>query len=260
MKIVIVDDSASIRQVLAALLESHGHQVVAALADGASLFDCVRHQAPDVACIDYHLPGQNGLALIAAMQASSPDVDVVMITASSDPDLVGRAANAGAAGFLHKPFSQQQILEELRRVEENRRVVAKAHSTPTDADSGEPGQVKRTAVVVDDAGSMRLLLKGLLEEMGLRVLQTVADGKEAVAAAKKHLPDVICMDVEMPGMSGMDALPLIVEASPQTKVVMVTGNASKALVEKAAELGAKGYILKPVRPAHVHAFMKKLLG
>ena len=64
----------------------------------------------------------------------------------------------------------------------------------------------------------------------------------------------------MPVMGGMDALPQILEASPETAVVMVTGCPDKQLVAEAATRGARGYILKPLRPAYVEGFVRKLLG
>lgn len=260
MKIAIVDDNLAMRKVLAALFAGAGHQVVAALEDGSRLFECVEQCTPDLVCLDYNLPGRNGLELLAELHASSPQVAVVMLTGSTDPDLVGKAADAGAAGFLHKPFSQPQILEELKHVEESLQLAAKATTQESVLDLRPPDSQRRTAVIVDDSGSIRLLLKGILEGIGLKVLQTVSSGYEGVEAAKRHHPEVVTLDVDMPGISGLVALPLIRDASPQSKIVMVTGNADKGLVETAVAGGAKGYILKPLRPAHVEAFMKKLLG
>jgi DNA-binding NarL/FixJ family response regulator len=60
-------------------------------------------------------------------------------------------------------------------------------------------------------------------------------------------------------MTGIEALPEMRSASPQSKVVMITGNAGRAIVEAAVSGGAKGYFLKPIRPAKVEEFMKKLL-
>ena len=104
-----------------------------------------------------------------------------------------------------------------------------------------------------------MVLKGLLEECGLRVVQSVGNGAEAVNAVKIHRPGVLCLDVNMPVMGGLEALPLVREASPETAVVMVTGCADRAFVTQAAELGARGYILKPLRPAYVESFVRKLL-
>lgn len=260
MKILIVDDNLSMRKVLSGLFTSNGHQVVAALADGVGLAERVRECLPDLVCLDYNLPGRNGLDLLAELHAASPEVHVVIMTGSDDPELVGRAANAGASGFLHKPFSPAQILEELRHVDEARRVITRTHGDDVEHRPAAGERAKRTALVIDDSGSIRLLLKGILEDIGLKVVQTVGNGKEGVAAAARHQPTVVCLDVDMPVMSGLEALPLILNESPLSKVVMVTGNPNKSFVEKAISGGAKGYILKPVRPAYVEAFMKNLLG
>ncbi|MDQ5945218.1 MAG: two-component system, response regulator PdtaR, partial [Pseudomonadota bacterium] len=120
--------------------------------------------------------------------------------------------------------------------------------------------IPRTAVIADDSASVRMVLKGLLEESGLRVVQTVGNGAEAINAVKAKRPAVLCLDVNMPVMAGLEALPQIREISPETAVVMVTGCADRDFVTEAASLGAKGYILKPLRPAYVLGFMKKLLG
>lgn len=260
MKIVIVDDNRAMRKVLAALFESHGHQVVADLGDGSGLLECVKQNKPDLVCLDYNLPGLNGLELLKAVGVASPDIDVVIVTGSNDADLEAQAADAGAAGFLRKPFSQSQILDELKQVEEARRLYVKAAYKPALVDTGKPDPLKKTAVIVDDSGTVRTLLRELLENMGIAVLATANNGEEGVSVIKKHRPAIVCLDVEMPVMSGLEALPLIREVSPLSKVVMVTGNPNKAFVETAIAGGAKGYILKPLRPNHVEVFMKKLLA
>jgi CheY-like chemotaxis protein len=117
-----------------------------------------------------------------------------------------------------------------------------------------------SAVIVDDNGSIRLLLKGLLTELGLTVVAQASNGEEAIKVALAHQPAVLFLDVNMPVLSGLDALPRIREASPQTAVVMVTGSASRELVEQAAGMGARGYVVKPIRPAYVEAFVKKLFN
>lgn len=278
MRILIVDDNASMRSLLSALLGSQRHTVVGALADGSQLIETIRDTAPDLVCLDYELPGRNGLDLLAEIHASAPQIDVVMITAAEDPSVRHRAADAGAAGFIQKPFGQGQILDELEQIRATRQQAAaanaKADAEPPpaaaapaaeQAAAAAPGGAaaipvdRRTVVIADDNGSIRLLLKGLLSELGFKVVQLVANGGEAVAAARIHRPGVLCLDVDMPVMSGLDALPLIREASPQTAVVMVTANASRDFVAKAVAGGARGYIIKPLRPAYIEAFMKKLL-
>lgn len=259
MKIVIVDDNLVMRKVLSTLFESLGHQVVAALEDGTALAACVKQHSPDLVCLDYNLPGQNGLQLLAELQSWAPQVDIVIITASDDPDLVGLAANAGASGFLRKPFSRPQILAELKQVEETRRVVSQTASQPVSPNVRELKQAQRSALIVDDSASIRMLLKGILEGMGLTVVQMADNAAEGIKAAKRYLPALVCLDVEMPGMSGLQALPQIRAVSPHSSVVMITGNANKDFVKEALAGGVKGYILKPVRPSYVEELVKKLL-
>lgn len=264
MRILIVDDNAAMRKVLAAMVVGAGHEVLAALEDGNALEDRIRELEPEVVCLDYNLPGRDGLALIKIIQAEWPHIDVIFISASSASDVEEKAADAGASGYIRKPFGQAQIVDELRAVEETRRVSRRGARTPVPeavprAVRGA-GKSRDTAVIADDNGAVRLVLKGLLEECGLSVVQAVANGAEAVQAARNHQPRVVFLDIDMPVLGGLEALPQVVEASPGSSVVMVTGCADKALVARAAGLGAVGYILKPLRPAYVENFMRRLLG
>jgi CheY-like chemotaxis protein len=264
MRIVIVDDNSAMRKVLAALVAAAGHQVVGAFEDGNGLEAHIRELVPDLLCLDYNLPGRDGLSLLRLVQAEWPQLDVVFITASTESGIEEKAADAGASGFLRKPFGQPQIVAELRAVEETRQLAKNNAmvSVPT-ADAGAPSADdvgRRTAVIADDSGSVRLVLKALLNECGLKVMQSVATGADAVQAARTHQPYVLCLDVNMPVMGGLEALPKILEVSPKTAVVMVTAHADKTMVTQAAGLGAIGYILKPLRPVYVENFMRKLLS
>ncbi|MBI2277233.1 MAG: response regulator [Dechloromonas sp.] len=258
MRIMIIDDNAAMRKVLAALFASAGHEVVGAFADGNGVESMIRDTAPELVCLDYHLPGRDGLAILKAIQAAAPTIDVVLMTASNQEGLEEKAADAGASGFIRKPFGQARIIEELQAIAATRQIANKAvHDAPAAVTRRGP---KATAVIADDNGSVRLVLKALLEESGVRVAQMVSNGSEAIVAAKNHQPRILCLDVNMPGMDGLEALPKIREASPDTAVIMVTGCADKKLVTEAAELGAVGYIVKPLRPAYVEGFIRKLLG
>lgn len=268
MKIVIVDDDMSIRNMLRALCESAGHEVIAEFSDGVGLLDCVSANRPDVVCLDFHLPGKDGLALLSLLMhkcAKAFPLDVILITGSESPELKGQAADLGATGFIQKPFEPVQIIAELKAIEETRGIAAKVTEQPMEAVAEPPvavqeiGIVPRTAVIVDDNSSVRLLLKGILESIGVKVIGSAANGKAGIAVVREKRPALVCLDVEMPGMSGIEALPEVCAASPQSKVVMVTGNASRPIVEAAASGGAKGYLLKPIRPAKVEEFVKKLL-
>jgi DNA-binding NarL/FixJ family response regulator len=279
MKIVIVDDDEAMRNLLRAICEGEEHKVVAQFPDGRGLLEFVRNERPDVVCLDYELPGKNGFELLAEMDAAANQVDVVMISGSSEPELHGHAADLGAAGFIQKPFEEARIIDELTQIEKARMIAARAATTPAEtpaetpapspgkpaaapaepADQDTGAVVPRSAVIVDDSGSIRLLLKGVLQEIGIKVIGLASNAEEGIEVVRKSRPALVCLDVNMPGMSGLDALPHIQAACPQTKIVMVTGNASRPVVQAAIAGGAIGYFLKPIRPALVEEFMCKLL-
>lgn len=272
MKIVIVDDDVAMRKLLRAICESEGHVVTAEFGEGGGLLKHVTEHHPDVVCLDQNLPGVSGLDLLVHMDAAVNTVDVIMVTGSDDPELKGHAADLGATGFIKKPFEQIQIINELKAIAQTRGIAARAATTPADPVLPPPLTpipatpqkaaeiIPRTAIVVDDSGSIRYLLKGILEEMGIKVIALATNGRDAIEAVKRTPPAMVCLDVDMPVMTGLDALPQIVAASPKTKVVMVTGNAGRPIVQAAVSGGAKGYLLKPVRPVQVETFVKKLLS
>lgn len=264
MRVLIVDDNASMRILLATLLGERGHTVVGALADGDGVMEAIGKLAPDIVCLDYQLPGRDGLDILSEINSVRPEIDVLFMTASEEAAIEQQAADAGAAGFLRKPFGQKQVLDELQQVIDTRQQASAANQQSAPAPAGQPASPapggRPSAVIADDNGSIRLLLKGLLSELGLNIVGQASNGEEAVRAAQTHQPAVLFLDVNMPVLSGLDALPRIRQVSPQTAVVMVTGAASRELVEQAAAGGARGYVVKPVRPAYLEAFVKKLFN
>ena len=215
MKIVIVDDDEAMRNLLRAICEGEEHKVVAQFPDGRGLLEFVRNERPDVVCLDYELPGKNGFELLAEMDAAANQVAVVMITGSSEPELQGHAADLGAAGFIQKPFEEARIIDELTQIEKARMIAARAATTPAETPAPSPGKpaaapaepadqdtgavVPRSAVIVDDSGSIRLLLKGVLQEIGIKVIGLASNAEEGIEVVRRSRPALVCLDVNMPG-------------------------------------------------------------
>ena len=115
-----------------------------------------------------------------------------------------------------------------------------------------------TIVIVDDASEVRLLIRTRLRMSGaLRVVGEGADGAEAIALAKEHQPTLMLLDVSMPGLDGLEALPQVLAASPAHAVVMYTGFEEQGLVDKARQLGAAAFLQKSAPVDHL---IKRLLG
>lgn len=102
-------------------------------------------------------------------------------------------------------------------------------------------------ILVDDHEVVRLGLMTLLEDLHwVDVVAEAGSADEALAAVEKHAPDVVVMDIRMPGETGIDACRKITRRYPDTKVIMLTSYADDDLIFKALQAGASGYVLKQV--------------
>jgi response regulator NasT len=99
-------------------------------------------------------------------------------------------------------------------------------------------------VIAEDEALIRMDLRVMLEEEGHDVVGEARDGVEAVELLQRLLPDVAFMDIEMPGMSGLEAA-AIINRERLAPVVMVTAYSEAALVDQACEAGAAAYVVKP---------------
>src|SRR5205823_1311354 len=115
------------------------------------------------------------------------------------------------------------------------------------------------AVVVDDHAVVRSGIKLLLErEDDLEVVGEAGNGKDAIFAVRALKPDVILLDVVMPGESGIDVLPSLLKESPQTKVLVLSMQDDPSYVREAFAAGASGYVLKEAADEEVVAAVREI--
>lgn len=100
------------------------------------------------------------------------------------------------------------------------------------------------ALIVDDEQHVRMYVKLLLRELGITLTWEAAEGAKGVEMAVQNKPELVILDINLPVMSGLQALAEIQRLEPGMPVVMLTGQSSMAAVRDAANLGAVGYILK----------------
>ena len=116
-RILVVDDSTTMRQMVTFTLTSAGHQVIEA-ADGIEAVEAAKKGRFDLIISDVNMPGMNGLELVRALRAM-PDykfIPVLMLTTESGQDLKQRGREAGATGWIVKPFSPDVLLATLKKV------------------------------------------------------------------------------------------------------------------------------------------------
>jgi len=123
-----------------------------------------------------------------------------------------------------------------------------------------PDQPPIRVVLADDTRDIRLLLSLALELAGgFEVVGEAADGSEAIEQAAAHQPDVLLLDLAMPVLDGLQALPHIRERAPESLVVVLSGFGADAMGEEAVRLGAATYVQKGVNPTELAEQLRALV-
>jgi DNA-binding NarL/FixJ family response regulator len=99
-------------------------------------------------------------------------------------------------------------------------------------------------VLVDDTEDLRYLMKIILERAGYAVVGEAADGAAGIEAVRQHRPDLVLLDVSMPVMDGLTALPFVRDIVPTACIVVFSGFGSTDLAEQAVAAGADAYLQK----------------
>ena len=118
IKVVIVEDHVMVAQGLCAVLdEEDGMEVTATTSTAQEAMEVMGHHAPEVALVDFRLRDGDGAELAAAVRRRHPQTRVVMLTAADDREVLARAIEAGAAGFVHKGGPIDEVIRAIRAVE-----------------------------------------------------------------------------------------------------------------------------------------------
>jgi DNA-binding NarL/FixJ family response regulator len=113
----------------------------------------------------------------------------------------------------------------------------------------------RRTLVVDDHPLTRAALVGLLEQHDFAVVGEAGDGEEAIGRARDLQPDLVLLDLTMPGLGGLDALPRLRAAAPDCEVVVLTASGTEENLLAAIRAGAAGYLLKTEPPERIAEFL-----
>ncbi len=115
--------------------------------------------------------------------------------------------------------------------------------------------------LADDHAVVRDGLRTLLEiDERISVIGTASNGRDALRQVNKLTPDVVIMDISMPELNGIDATRQIIEALPNTRVIMLSMHATKEHIQRALQAGAKGYLLKDSAGAEVVEAVRSVYG
>ena len=124
-------------------------------------------------------------------------------------------------------------------------------------DSTKPIRV----VLADDHPIVRAGIREALKEIpGVDVIAEASDGREAIELVKSLQPDVVFMDISMPGLNGLEAAERILKAFPQVRIIILSRHDSEEYYRRALQVGASGYLLKKAAIAELKAAVQRVTG
>jgi two-component system chemotaxis response regulator CheY len=121
-------------------------------------------------------------------------------------------------------------------------------------------KTQKKLLIVDDSLVVRKAISKFLEDYNVKIVGTATDGNSALEMFKKLNPDIVTLDITMPGLDGFDVLDEMIRLDKNIQVVVITALADKATGLKALRLGAKSYITKPFGPQKLKDAFERLIA
>jgi DNA-binding NarL/FixJ family response regulator len=216
LRVVIADDTSDIRQLLRGLLDQEGTEIVAEATTGQEAIDAVERSQPDLVVMDYMMPVMGGIEATAEIKRRWPQVEVLGYTSAQFEETAEQMLRAGATETFDKLHIDQLVGAVARRI---------------------PGTSARTRVLlVDDDADVRLMLRIRLEMTNIDVVGEANDGLHAIEVMAEAKPDIVIMDLMMPGVDGIEATRTIKAEWPNVRILGYTSFPTHKLVEAGADL------------------------
>ena len=117
-----------------------------------------------------------------------------------------------------------------------------------------------TCLIVDDSAFMRFRLKRMMDSFDNVIASEAANGSEAISEYGRLKPDIVLMDIIMPGLEGVETVRSICNSDPSARVIMISSVSYKEKIEEALAAGAKCFITKPVTTDELRKAIERVLA
>ncbi|HEY1490818.1 MAG TPA: response regulator, partial [Verrucomicrobiae bacterium] len=267
LRVLIVEDNATSRRALAEQTAKWG-MVSESVETIQQALELVRRDARfDLAIVDQHLPGMDGLALASEIRrlpgtAMLPIVLLMPLGARAD------ASNDSHLAFAHsvtKPVKPAQLYEAIERALFSLK-TAPVQATPACSEPSLSGRIPLQILLVDDNDVNQKVAARILSQIGYKP-DLAENGRKALDALDKKTYDLVFMDMMMPEMDGLEATRNIRERQKNPAahptygsriiIVAMTAHAMQSDREKCLAAGMDDYLAKPIRPADIRNIVEK---
>jgi len=252
-RILIVDDQEASVRLLELMLRRVGYTSVTSTTDPYQVCDLHRTNRFDLILLDLQMPGLNGFQVLAGLKEVEEEGYLSVLVMTAYPAHKRRALDAGAKDFISKPFKPVEVMTRVHNLLELRLLHRKDRGRAQSAPVVSP----RTVLYVEDnAANLKLVEQLIARRPDLRLL-SAQDGSLGVALARASQPEVILMDINLPGITGTEALEMLRRdpATARIPVVALSADSSARDVKKGLAAGFFQYLGKPLQ---IEAFTEAL--
>ncbi|MBK1688940.1 hybrid sensor histidine kinase/response regulator [Rubrivivax gelatinosus] len=266
LRALVVDDLPEAREAIAIQLQGLGVTVDTA-EDGPGALArllAAREQglAYDVFLVDFMMPGWDGVETLQRLRAADRGgrTRALLVSAGDDPQMHGRARDAGFGAVLLKPLTPSVLHDALARLLRPAPVVDAAPPADDAFEQLRARTAGRRVLVAEDNPVNQEVAIALLEDAGLEVV-VAGDGQRAIELASAGAFDLVLMDVQMPGVDGLDAAREIrARLGPALPIIAMTANAFGEDREACLAAGMDDHVAKPVDPPRLYATLLRWLS
>lgn len=238
---LVVEEDPEMAHVIATHFATLGYDVHRS-PDGLDALQRIAVEPPDVVVMNLTAPRVGGVEMVRLLRRRHPDLGVVLSDDTKRRDGESwHALDRAVAGATAAPARAKTPLPESTQ-----RVPAMNPAPPR-------------VLVVDDVEEIRELLRDILEADGY-VVDLAADAPTALATLARARPEVMLLDISLPGLSGLSALRQVRARDPHVGVIMVTGNGDEGIARQALALGAFDYVRKPIDFEYLGRSIRKALA
>lgn len=247
-RILVADAQKEFKGVLQTVLTQYGHEVLTADTDEGAI-KLLETRSPDIVLLDLAMRGTPTAIGLAKLKAVSPDVPVIAMGTEISSELESLVREMGVTDVLRKDLKMDVIMQAVTHAFEHIPVPIPSarHEAgrPDSASAAPAGKKLASILIVDDEAEICEMVGEFLSKRGYQI-RTAYNGEEALQAVAEELPDLVLLDIYMPGINGVEVLRRFQKGNLLTKlgVIMVTASQEEPLLQEALNLGAFDVISK----------------